>query len=257
MLRKRVIPCLLLSGRRLVKTRGFRAPSYLGDPINIVKIFNEKEVDEIILIDIHASRQQREPDYEFIQEIASEAFVPVTYGGGIRTVESARRILRAGIEKLAVNAMCFNSPQTLTAISAAFGSQCLVAIVDVKRNWLRQYRVHSHTGEKVLIPNPVHWAQHLQNLGAGEILIQDVDRDGSLLGLDDNLIREFWGRLRVPWVAAGGAKNYDDISKALRTPGLSAVGVGAAFVYYGPHRAVLISYLSPQELEDLHQVTFQ
>lgn len=247
MLRERVIPALLLQGAGLVKTRRFEHPVYVGDPMNVVKIFNEKEVDELFLFDIDASKQRRGPNFALIETIVSEAFMPVAYGGGIRSVEDGRRLLALGVEKLALNTAAMASPTLVTELSRAFGAQCVVGVVDVKRGRLGGPRVHSHVGLDVPERSPVRWAKALEAAGAGEVLVQSVDRDGTLSGLDVELLRELKGQLGVPLVAAGGADDVEGLLEAFRAGGLSAVAVGARFVFIGPHRAVLVTYLGDEE----------
>ncbi len=242
MFRKRVIPTLLLRDGGLVKGRQFRDQKYVGDPINAVKIFNEKEVDELFLFDIDASRQQRKPDFEMIREIVSEAFMPVGYGGGVRSVEDAGRLLAVGIEKIVVNSGALEDLSLVTRLKDAFGAQCVVGSIDVQKRWLRAPQVVSHSGRGVVEKNPLTWANALIRAGVGELLIQDVDRDGTLEGLNLTLASQFT-RLEVPVVMGGGANDVSQIRSAFDL-GASGVSAGARFVFYGPHRAVLISYLS-------------
>lgn len=251
MLRTRIIPCLLLRQSGLVKTTRFKRPSYVGDPINVVRIFNEKEVDELVLLDIVAGKQRTRPDFDLLEQIASEAFMPVCYGGGVRTVEDARQLLKIGIEKVAVNTAALEDATLVRRLSDAFGAQCVVASVDVKRSLLGRHQVFSHAGVDVPERDPVAWAKRLVKLGAGEVLINSVDRDGTMTGYDLELLRAFDGRLDVPTVACGGAGSVDDMAAALRSCRLSGLGVGARFVYYGPHKAVLVTYLEAAELRRL------
>lgn len=253
MLRRRVIPSLLLSKRGLVKTRRFKAPSYVGDPINAVKIFNEKEVDELFLFDIDATRERRRPDFQLIEEIVSEAFMPVGYGGAVRSLEDARALLRLGVEKLALNSIALEDPRFVRTLSDAFGAQCVVGVVDVKRDWLGRRRVFSHSGRPLHSTDPATVMRELVKAGAGELVVQSVDRDGTLQGLDLELLASLKGVVDVPVLAAGGANTMEDMSAACERGGCSGVVVGARFVYYGPHRAVLISYLSDQERAALDQ----
>jgi cyclase len=246
MLRRRVIPSLLLSGGGLVKTRRFKDEVYVGDPINAVKIFNEKEVDELFLFDIHASRDGRRPDFALVESIVSEAFMPVGYGGGVRTLADVRTLLRLGVEKVALNTAALDDLPFVRELSNAFGAQCIVGVVDVKRNWRGQPRVWSHAGRTPRIANVKEWMEALVGAGAGELLVQSVDRDGTLEGLDIELYRSLKGCVAVPVVAAGGARGLDDL-KATFDLGVTAVAAGARFVFIGPHRAVLISYLSDEE----------
>jgi len=251
MLRKRIIPSLLLERGRLVKTERFRKPKYVGDPINAVKIFNEKEVDELFLLDIGASREGTTPDFKLLEQIATEAFMPVCYGGGVRSPDDVQTLLKLGIEKVAINTAALRRVSFLGELRDRFGAQCVVGVVDVKKRLLGGNAVHSQAGVDTPEKDPVRWAQRLVEAGAGEILLQSVDRDGTLQGLDADLLRTFDGLLDVPLVAAGGASGVEDMRAAFRTCRLSGIAVGARFVYQGPHRAVLISYLSPAELASL------
>ncbi len=255
MLRVRVIPVLLLRRRGLVKTVGFRRPKYVGDPINVVRIFNEKEVDELLLTEIVATKDGKEPDYELLEQIASEAFMPVGYGGSVRSVAQAKRILRLGIEKIAINTAAFERPEIVRELSGELGAQCVVASVDVKRTWRGRYEVFSHAGKKVPIADPLRWIERLVQLGAGEILLNAVDRDGTMKGYDHELLALLRGRFDVPIIASGGAASASDMATAVRTGGLSALGVGARFIYEGPYRAVLVSYLSAKDLEVIHEAS--
>ncbi len=247
MLGIRVIPTLLLDEARLVKTRRFKKPLYVGDPINVVKIFNEKEVDELIITDISASRAGREPNFALIEQIASEAFMPVCYGGAVRTVEQARALLRLGVEKIAVNSIALEEPQFVTRLADRFGSQCVVAAIDVKRTLLGQAQVWSYSKTPVPERDPVSWAKRLVQAGAGEVLLTNVDRDGTMLGYDLALLRSFAGRLTAPLLASGGASTVENMDLAIRAGGLSGLAVGARFVFYGRLNGVLVTYLTPAE----------
>lgn len=255
MLRKRVIPCLLLRDGGLVKTHRFDSPVYVGDPINAVKIFNEKEVDELFLLDVTATRGGRSPDFGLIEEIASEAFMPVAYGGAVTTLEDARRLLKLGVEKVALNSAALSDRGLVTQLKDDFGAQCVVGVIDVKKDWLGRHRVYSHSGRRVPEPDPVRWAQALVAAGAGELLVQSVDRDGTMQGFDLELLRRFQGQVSVPLIAAGGAGCVQDMRAAFGACELSGLAVGARFVFDGPHRAVLITYLSRQEQAELEALT--
>jgi cyclase len=247
----RVIPVLLLRRTGLVKTVRFREPKYVGDPINIVRIFNDKEVDELILTEIVATRSGKGPDFELLEQIGSEAFMPVCYGGGVRTIADARRILRLGIEKISVNTAALERPALVEELSGELGAQCVVASVDVKRSLRGRYEVVSHAGRPVRERDPLRWIEQLVRLGAGEILLNAVDRDGTMKGYDLDLCARLRGRFDVPIIACGGASSVDDMRAAVRAGGLSALGVGARFIYEGPYRAVLVSYLERGELASL------
>jgi imidazole glycerol-phosphate synthase subunit HisF len=251
MLGVRVIPVLLLRRRGLVKTVRFRKPRYVGDPINVVRIFNQKEADEIILTEIVATKDGRGPDFELLEQIASEAFMPVCYGGAVRSLSDAKRILRLGMEKVAVNSACFERPELVRDLAANLGAQCVVASVDVRRTWRGTYEVYSHSGRRIPERDPLRWVDHLVRLGAGEVLLNTVHRDGTMEGCDLSLLESFRGKFDVPVIACGGVGSVADIHEAIRAGGLAAVGVGARFIYEGPYRAVLLSYLSHQEMAEV------
>lgn len=250
MLRKRIMPCLLLrNGGGLVKTQRFSDPKYVGDPINAVKLFNEKEVDELFLLDITATKEGKPPNFRLVEEIVSEAFMPVAYGGGVRSVEDASRLLSLGVEKIALNASTFSNLRLIGELRDRYGAQCVVGVVDVKKKLLGGHAVFSHSGAKVPESDPVVWAQRLVAFGAGEILVQAVDRDGTMSGFDLELLAKFRGRLSVPLVAAGGAGSVEHMQQAFSTCELSGLAVGARFVFQGPLRGVLINYLSKADLD--------
>ncbi|MCF5725716.1 HisA/HisF-related TIM barrel protein, partial [Pseudomonas syringae] len=183
MQRKRIIPCLLLKDRGLVKTVKFKSPKYIGDPINAIRIFNEKEVDELVLLDIEASSLGQEPDYELLAEVAGECFMPICYGGGIRTLEHARKIFALGVEKIALNTAALQDLQLVRKIAELFGSQSVVCSIDCKKSLLGRYSVYSHAGSKDTKLNPIEWARQVEEAGAGEIFLNSIDRDGTLQGM--------------------------------------------------------------------------
>lgn len=250
MLRARAIPCLLLRDAGLVKTRRFRDPKYVGDPINAVKIFNEKEVDELVLLDINASKQGVEPNYKLLADIASECFMPLCYGGGIRSVEQALRIVQLGIEKIAVNAAAIADTGLIAALSDILGAQSVVAGIDVKCDWLGRYRVYDASTGKLSYRLPETYAAELTRAGAGEIFLNSVDRDGMQEGYDLKLIGNVAKAVSVPVIACGGAGQTSDFVAAIDA-GASAVAAGSLFVFQGRHRAVLINYPPYKELENL------
>lgn len=246
MARVRIIPCLLLRSHGLVKTRKFKDPVYLGDPVNVVRIFNEKEVDELVLLDIDASKGGREPDYELIAEIAGECFMPIAYGGGVRTLDQARRLIRCGVEKVVVNTAATESYDLIREAAQVFGSQAVVGAVDVKRTLLGGYRVVAKSASvEVKLPLDEH-IQALIAAGAGEIFLNSVDRDGTMEGYDLSLIRRVSQQISVPVIACGGAGTIEHLTAAVNE-GASAVAAGSMFVFHGRLRAVLINY--PQGLE--------
>lgn len=249
MLRPRIIPCLLLDGERLVKTRGFRDPVYVGDPINAIRIFNEKEVDELMLLDIGASRAGRGPDIGLIDQLAGECFMPLCYGGGIRDFGDARALLAAGVEKVCLQSAFFAKPGLVREIADHAGEQAVVVSIDVEKAGEAHILRRTARGQRAF----ENWQSALQSAaegGAGEILFTDANRDGTLAGLNLDLVREAAGLVDVPLIAAGGTNSLDDMRAAIDV-GASAVAAGAFFVFYGPHRAVLITYPSPAELRQL------
>jgi len=248
MLRARVIPCLLLGESGLVKTRQFKDPKYVGDPINALKIFNDKEVDELVLLDIGASREGRPPPFSLIAEVATECFMPLAFGGGIRSVEDARRILKLGVEKLVFNAAASELPEVLRHSSREFGSQAVVASIDVRRKLLGKYEVVLDRATRGTRTDPVDYARRMEDLGAGEIFLTAVDREGTMKGYDLELIARVSSAVSIPIIANGGAGSVSDFGLAISKGGASAVAAGAMFVFHGPHRAVLITYPSQAEL---------
>ena len=235
------MPCLLVSDGALVKTRRFRSPQYVGDPNNAIRIFNEKEADELIVIDIDASRTGRGPDFDLIAEFAGECYMPLTYGGGVRSVDDAAAILALGVEKVCLQSAVARSPRLVSELASRFGSQAVVVSVDVARSpWGREQARFSALGIRS-IRDWQSWMAGLVEAGAGEILLTSVDREGTLQGMDLDLIARASDAVDVPLIANGGASNLDDIAAAFAA-GASGVAAGAYFVFYGPHRAVLISY---------------
>lgn len=250
MLRVRVIPTLLLSGGGLVKTLGFDQPKYVGDPINAVKIFNEKEVDEIIVLDIDASKRGAAPNYELLAQIATECFMPVCYGGGVTSVDQARRLVQLGIEKVAVNASAISNAGLISELADVLGSQSVVVGIDVKYDWLKRPRVYDASCDKLTKLSPEEHAAALALAGAGEIFLNSVDRDGAQQGYDLKLIAKVAQAVSIPLIACGGAGSTSDLVAAAAA-GASAVAAGSLFVFQGRHRAVLISYPPYKQLEGL------
>jgi cyclase len=251
MLNIRVIPCLLLRGQGLVKTVQFKDAKYVGDPINAVKIFNEKEVDELILLDILATVEQRRPPLKLISEVASECFMPLCYGGGICSLDDIKEIFNLGVEKVAVNTYAINNPYFIKEAAEKFGSQSIVLAIDVKRNLLGDYEVFTHGGRKSTKLDPVKLAMEIEEMGAGEIFLNSIDRDGTMQGYDIELIKKVTEAVSIPVIACGGASKLSDFAVAIKEGGASAVAAGSLFVFHGEERAVLISYPSVQELEHI------
>ena len=244
----RVMPCLLLRGTGLVKTRRFKDAVYVGDPRNAVKIFNEKEVDELILLDITATVEGRRPQFKLIAEIASEAFMPLAYGGGVRTVEDAAELFKLGVEKVCLNTAAVETPQLVRAAADRFGSQSIVAVLDVKRSFFGKYECYVRAGKQSTGKDPVTLAQELERLGAGELVVNSIDRDGTMEGYDLELLRRVTQAVGVPVIACGGAGKVQDLADAIHKGGASAAAAGSLFVFTGKHRAVLINFPSPREL---------
>lgn len=250
MLKHRVIPALLLRDGGLVKTRQFKDAKYVGDPINAIRIFNEKEVDELMVLDIVASRRGQDPDYAMIELFAGECFMPLCYGGGVRTVEQAARIFDLGVEKISLQSAAIHDISLISRIAERFGSQSIVVSIDIKRNWMKRPGLYESSTGKIRKLAWLDFARQAVAAGAGEVLINSVDRDGEMQGMDLDLIREASTALTVPLIALGGVGGLQDI-KAAVDAGASAVAAGAFFVFHGPHRAVLITYPLYQELEIL------
>lgn len=244
----RVIPLLLIKEERLYKGQKFTKDVYVGDPINTIRIFNEKEVDEIIVLDIAATMDGGKPDLEYIRQMASECFMPLCYGGGITTLDEIESILRAGIEKVSLNAICFERPEIVTEAAERFGSQAVVASIDVRKKMLGQWEVRSHRAERGTQVDPVTHARKMEDLGAGEILLTSVIREGMCEGYDLDLVKAVSEAVSIPVIASGGGGSLDDFSAALKA-GASAVSAGSFFVFYGKHRAVLITYPDREELK--------
>jgi cyclase len=249
MLGARVIPCLLLRGRGLVKTVRFRQPKYVGDPINAVKIFNEKEAHELILLDIEATAHGRKPDLGLISEIASECFMPFCYGGGITSVKEVGDILGAGAEKVCVNSGAVERPELVRAIADTVGSQSVVVAMDVKKGADGTYEVFTRSARRATGLEPVECAVRMAELGAGELFVNSIDRDGTMEGYDLDLIRRVVRAVDVPVIACGGAGKLRHLTEAIYDAGASAAAAGSLFVFYGKHRAVLINYPNAEELE--------
>lgn len=249
-LRPRIIPCLLLRNTGLVKTVQFKNPTYLGDPRNIVKIFNDKDADELVLLDISATTEHREPQFGLIEEIAGESFMPLGYGGGITTIEQVRRIIGIGIEKIVINTAAVERTALITEAADVIGSQSVVVSIDVKKTGLLggKYEVFTRGGRENTHRHPVQWARQAQEAGAGEILLNSIDQDGTMKGYDLALIRQVADAVSIPVVACGGAGSVKDLVAAVRQAGASAASAGSLFVFQGKHRAVLISFPSGQEL---------
>ncbi len=246
----RVIPVLLLQGKGLVKTTRFKNPTYLGDPINVVKILNDKEVDELVFLDIQASVKNTPLQFDLLSRISAECFMPFGYGGGIRKIEDIRTILRLGVEKVVINSYAAESPDFIQKAADLFGSQAIVVSIDVKKDIVGRYRVHTLGGRKNIGKPPEEYAGEMESVGAGEIILNSIDCDGTMQGYDLNLIKSVSEKVSIPVVACGGAGGMDDLVAAVHAGGASAAAAGSMFVFQGRHRAVLISYPSYKEQLD-------
>lgn len=252
MLQPRLIPCLLLHKNGLVKTRKFENPKYVGDPINAVRIFNEKFVDELIVLDIDATVQNRPPNYNLIATLANECRMPLAYGGGVTTTEQIKNIIGLGVEKVTISAEAIYNPDLITNAATHVGSQSIVAVIDIKKTGLlRRYEVVTHNGRKRTGLDPVELGVKLQNMGVGEILINSVDLDGTMQGYDMDLISKYREKIQVPLTVLGGAGSFGDISSLWKTNGLVGAAAGSLFVFKGKYRAVLINYPNVSEKADI------
>ncbi|WCP73958.1 AglZ/HisF2 family acetamidino modification protein [Sphingomonas hankookensis] len=251
MLRPRIIPCLLIHEGGLVKTVGFKDPKYVGDPVNAVKIFNEKESDELIVLDIDATVNGVEPDYAVIAHLAAECRMPLCYGGGVRTAAQAKRIIGLGVEKVAISAAAIERPELIAEIAAEVGRQSVVVILDVRRKMLGSYEVRTHNGKRAHKPDPVAFAQESVRLGAGEIVINSIDLDGTMKGYDLKLARRVRDAVTVPVTFLGGAGSLADMEALIREVGVVGASAGSLFVFKGTYRAVLINYPNPDTKEQL------
>ena len=249
MISTRVIPCLLLKGAGFVKTTKFADPIYLGDPINTVKIFNDKEVDEIAILDITATRDGQPPKFDLLTNIANQCFMPLSYGGGLRNLEDIRRILSIGFEKVIINSHALENPAFVRQAADVCGSQSVVVCLDIKKSFFGKYEVHTQGGKRKIKGSPADIAKQMEQQGAGEILLQSVDRDGTMAGYDIDLIHSVTQVLSIPVIACGGAGKVEDFAAAVKQGGASAVAAGSMFVFHGRRRAVLINHPTRAELE--------
>lgn len=252
MLRSRIIPCLLVRNKGLVKTVQFKDSKYVGDPINAVKIFNEKEVDELIVLDIDATKENREPDFVMIQNLANESRMPLCYGGGVKTVEHAKRIIHLGAEKVALSSAVIENPNLVKTIGAAVGVQSVIIVLDVKRKGIfGKYQVFTHNGTKATGKDPKELATKFEELGVGEIVINSIDNDGMMTGFDLKLIDIIRDAINVPMTVLGGASTLNDIKEVIKKYKVIGVAAGSLFVFKGKYKAVLINYPNADEKKTL------
>jgi cyclase len=248
MLRRRVIPVLLMRDGGLVKTEKFSNERYLGDPINAVKIFNEKEVDELCLLDIGATNEGRSPSFDEINEIVSEAFMPIGYGGGIHSMADVEQLFKIGVEKVIMNTAAFEKESLIKEAASVFGNQSIVVSIDIKKDLWGQYRIYTRSGKSKQKIDIITAIKKMQDLGAGEIILNNIDRDGTMQGYDLDPINKVSKIIEVPLVALGGASSLNDLVAAVQH-GATAVAAGSMFVFQGVHKAVLISYVTSDQLE--------
>lgn len=256
MLRPRIIPCLLVSNNGLVKTVKFKDPKYVGDPINAVRIFNEKEADELMILDIDASSHLKEPDYKRIEYWASECRMPLCYGGGIKTVDQAQQIFSLGVEKVAISSAAINNPEIISKISDRVGTQSVVVVLDIKKKLLGRYEVYTNNGKTPTGKNPFEFVSKIEKLGAGEIVINSIDQDGTMKGYDLLLIKKIRDAINLPLTVIGGVGSLDDIGMLINKFGIIGAGAGSLFVFKGIYRAVLINYPLSSEKDNLIKSNF-
>lgn len=249
---KRIIPCLLMGTSGLVKTRKFDKPKYLGDAVNTVRIFNDKQADEIILLDIIAGKERKPIRFNLVEEIVNQAFMPMCYGGGITTLDEIRRLLRLGVEKVALCTSALENPKLLTEAAAAFGNQAVVGVVEVsKKGLFGGQEASKNGGTKKSGLSPVEAAKRMVEAGAGEIMINHAERDGEMEGYDLDLVKSICAAVNVPVIACGGCGSLDHINTLFAQTAVSAAAAGSLFVFHGPHRAVLITYPQPPVVDEM------
>ena len=251
MFRPRIIPTLLLRNLGLVKSVGFKDYKYIGDPINAVKIFNDLKADELVFLDILASKEKRVISLDFVLKVGDEANMPFSVGGGLRTIRDIRSVLRAGAEKVVINTFAVEDPSFIRTAADEFGSSTITVCIDVKKKIFGKQQVYIYGGSKSTSLDPVSFAIMMGEMGAGELIINSIDRDGSMEGYDIELIKTVSDSVTIPVVALGGAGKVEDLNEAVQNGHASAVAAGSMFVFHGPRRAVLINYPQPEELKNI------
>ena len=249
MLRTRVIPVLLLRNESLVKTVRFNTFTYVGDPCNTVRIFNELEVDELLFLDITATREHRGPNIQILSDISNECFMPLGYGGGIRELDQAKAIFDIGFEKIAINSAAVDNPRLISELASHYGSQAVIVSIDVKAGWLGCPRVRTAAGKQKTKLDPVRWAKEAEERGAGEILLTSIDREGTWDGFDLDFVKRVTDAVSIPVIAHGGAGRVEDIGRVVKQGGASAVALGSMVVFQKKDKGVLVNFPEPQELE--------
>lgn len=247
----RLIPVLLLKGKGLVKTIQFKKPRYIGDPINAVKIFNDLKADELVFLDICASKENRSISIDLIRAIGDEAFMPFAAGGGISTLRQIEEVLKAGAEKVVINTQAVLNPRFIEDAANHFGSQSIIVSIDVKRNLFKNQIVKIKDGLKKTKLEPVEWVKRVENLGAGEIIINSIDQDGMMQGYDIELIRKIADHVNIPVIACGGAGCLAHFKNCFDQGHAHALAAGSMFVFHGSRKAILINYPSKTEITEL------
>jgi len=251
MLRPRIIPCLLIHDKGLIKSIKFNNYKYIGDPINAVRIFNEKHVDELMVLDIDATVNDSEPNYKLIENIANECRMPLCYGGGIKSIDQALKIFSLGVEKIAISSSSIANPNLILDIANRVGNQSVVVILDIKKNIFNKYEIHTHNGKINTKIDPVEFSKNIQNMNAGEIVINSIDFDGTMKGYDMDLVKKIRDSITIPLTVLGGAGSMQDIMNLISKNNIIGAAAGSLFVYKGIHKAVLINYPSYQERDNL------
>jgi cyclase len=247
----------LVKNKGLVKTVNFKNPKYVGDPINAVRIFNEKEVDELIVLDIDATLEKRGPDYNMVENLAAECRMPLCYGGGVTTSDQVQRIIQLGVEKVAISSSAIENPNLVIEAAGCMGNQSVVVVLDVKKSITGdKYEVWTHNGSKNTGKCPSEFAQRMEKLGAGEIVINSIDNDGVMKGYDLALVEKIRGSIRVPLTVLGGAGSLHDIGQLIHKYGAIGAAAGSLFVFKGVYRAVLINYPNRKEKDELIKVNY-
>lgn len=251
MLQKRVIPCLLLHKNGLYKTEKFKKPTYIGDPINAIKIFNEKEVDELIFLDIDASKEKKEPNYKMIEDIAGECFMPLCYGGGVKTIEQMKKIYALGVEKISLSSQAVLNPMFIKEATNIFGTQSVIITLDIKKDFWGKRKIYIYNGTKNTKLDPIEFIKYIELFGVGEIVINSINNDGMMNGYDIEFLKEVKLNTKVPIVALGGAGNFEHIEEVINISNVDAVACGSLFIYQGPLKGVLIHYPSYEKIQEI------
>lgn len=251
MLNPRIIPCLLVHNKGLVKTVRFKEPKYVGDPINAVKIFNEKEVDELIVLDIDATTHNFDPNYKMIENLATECRMPLCYGGGIKNLKQAQRIFSLGVEKIAISSIAVERPTFVTELAECVGNQSVVVVIDVKKKLFgNKYEIWTHNAKVNTGLDPINFAMEMEKARCGELVVNSIDNDGQMKGYDMELIQRIRDVVSIPMTVLGGAGSIDDIGAVIKSHGIIGVSAGSQFVFKGKYRAVLINYPTVTEKKE-------